>query len=174
MWHRRPRGGAGSGALRSAPLRSGRPLFPRICSWSPSSHSLNPGDRSLQPGRGGADRKDAIRASAMEAPALSLTEEDLTEVKKDVSSSAGLGAAGRAGMEESGNPEPSDGELRIGRTQGRGTQHDPPAASRGWLEVTQQPAVSPRGSLLAPAWVFLCHPLHTGGSAPLHPADPPP
>lgn len=97
MWHRRPRGGAGSEALRSAPLRSGRPPFPRICSWSPSSHSLNPGDRSLQPGRGGADRKDAIRASAMEAPALSLTEEDLTEVKKDVSSSAGLGAAGRAG-----------------------------------------------------------------------------
>nr|XP_048309622.1 B-cell lymphoma/leukemia 10 isoform X1 [Myodes glareolus] len=43
-------------------------------------------------------------------------------------------------MEESGNPEPSDGELRIGRTQGRGTQHDPPATSRGWLEVTQQPA----------------------------------
>lgn len=94
MWHRRPRGGAGSRALRSPPLRSGRPPFPRICSWSPSSHSLNPGDRSLQPGRGGAGRKDAIPASAMEAPALSLTEEDLTEVKKDVSSSSGTGGDG--------------------------------------------------------------------------------
>lgn len=55
--------------------------------------------------------EDAIPASAMEAPAPFLTEEDLTEVKKDVSSSAGLGAAGRAGAEESGNPEPSDREL---------------------------------------------------------------
>lgn len=121
MWLRRPRGGAGSGALRSPPLCSGRPPFLRSVPGPPSSHCLNPGDRSLQPGRGGADRKDAIPASAMEAPALSLTEEDLTEVKKDVSSSAGLGAAGRAGTEESGNPEPSDGELQVGRTQGRGT-----------------------------------------------------
>lgn len=57
----------------------------------------------------------------MEAPAPSLTEEDLTEVKKDVSSSAGLGAAGRAGAEESGNPEPSDGEPQVGRAPGPGT-----------------------------------------------------
>lgn len=57
----------------------------------------------------------------MEAPAPSLTEEDLTEVKKDVSSSAGLDAAGRAGAEESGNPEPSDGEPQVGRAPGPGT-----------------------------------------------------
>lgn len=80
----------------------------------PPNHSLVFGDRSPQSGRAGAGRKDAIPASAMEAPAPSLSEEDLTEVKKDVSSSARLGAAGRAGTEESGNPEPGDAEPRVG------------------------------------------------------------
>lgn len=68
----------------------------------------------------------------MEAPAPSLTEEDLTEVKKDVSSSAGLGSVGRAGAEESGNPEPSDKELEVGRARGPGTARPACFQGAGW------------------------------------------
>lgn len=60
--------------------------------------------------------RSAIPASAMEPPAPSLTEEDLTEVKKDVSSTispwrpAGWGrAACRSAGAESGNPESESG-----------------------------------------------------------------
>lgn len=98
----------------------------------------------------------------MEAPAPSLTEEDLTEVKKDVSSSAGLGAVGRAGAEESGNPERSDRELQIGRAQGPG--HSTTCLLPGsWLEMTHQRPVNPRLNLWAPAWMLLCHSLPAGG-----------
>lgn len=100
----------------------------------------------------------------MEVPVPSLTEEDLTEVKKDVSSSAGLGAAGRAGAEESGNPEPSERREASGRkSAGSGAQRDLPAS--GELAGNDPPAtcVSVRVSLPAPAWTSLCHPLLAGG-----------
>lgn len=134
--------------------------IPRLCvPWAggspgsvpgPQSHSLIPGDRSPQPGRGGAGRKDGIPASAMEAPAPSLTEEDLTEVKKDVSSSARLGAARRVGAEESGNPEPSDEELLVRKSARSG--HSTTCLHPGrWLEVTHQRPRSPRLNLPEPA-----------------------
>lgn len=100
----------------------------------------------------------------MEAPTPSLTEEDLTEVKKDVSSSAGLGAAGRAGAEESGNPEPSDEELEVGRRRGRGPADLP--ASRELAGGDPPAPCESTEKLSAPAWGRPCRPLPADGSPP--------
>lgn len=91
----------------------------------------------------------------MEPTALSLTEEDLTEVKKDVSSTAlsrrpaGWGRAGTScspAGEESGNQESESEEEPAGRRDGQ--DHCEPCIRGALVEVIPWRPVDPRFKLL--------------------------
>lgn len=142
-----PRGRAGSCTVRlpSPPFPEGQPSSalpapPPLLAPHPEAEALSVGgaaQRELQ------DPEEAPSpASAMEPTALSLTEEDLTEVKKDVSSTAlprrpaGWGRAGAScspAGEESGNPESESEEEPASRRDGQ--DHREPCIRGALVEV---------------------------------------